>query len=430
MTEKQRLLSETIFGLMLSGKLDPKEMEPELLTAPYDNATRDIELGRVGLMAKYGFDAIIAADEAAKRVNGSAGKEWIDELRKASAEGQLATLLERTTKLLESGDEIDWLRVEDEIRQRQDTATIPMPWVLSDFLGHEWLWDGWIPASEVSILVGHPGVGKSSLALYFAGCVANGSPLPDGHTSQLHGKVLWVETEGRMMENFHRAKMWRMDVSNFLVPFKDSRRVMDFSSPEDFSILRSILKNEDIALCIVDSLGGAMAQENEGSAKVVVQRLATMAQETSTTMIVIHHLRKDQKSDKGSNITLAQVRGHSGIPQFSPAVLAVDSYGQEMDRLIYPIKMNFAPIGGSYTFRLSETGITWPDTPTQRQDRDRKREIGLWLSERIGNEKIPLPAIMDEGLALGHSYDRIKSVALNLGFRMIRDEEGEICWSK
>ena len=44
--------------------------------------------------------------------------------------------------------------------------------------GVEWLWRGYVPLGEVTILEGHPGTNKSSLTDDLAARLTKGSPMP------------------------------------------------------------------------------------------------------------------------------------------------------------------------------------------------------------------------------------------------------------
>src|ERR1022692_3875194 len=46
-----------------------------------------------------------------------------------------------------------------------------------------WLWQGWIPQGELTLLIGQPGCLKSTLTCTFAANVSRGLPWPDGITS-------------------------------------------------------------------------------------------------------------------------------------------------------------------------------------------------------------------------------------------------------
>ena len=60
-----------------------------------------------------------------------------------------------------------------------------------------WLWDEWIAANKIAMLVGAPGAGKSMWAIHIASAVTTGGRLPDGSTAPL-GDVVYVSTEDDM----------------------------------------------------------------------------------------------------------------------------------------------------------------------------------------------------------------------------------------
>jgi len=58
----------------------------------------------------------------------------------------------------------------------------------------EWIWEGYIPKGQPSLLTGDPGVGKTRLLVSLAVTHMTGGAWPDGQQAS-EGKVLWVDGE-------------------------------------------------------------------------------------------------------------------------------------------------------------------------------------------------------------------------------------------
>jgi KaiC/GvpD/RAD55 family RecA-like ATPase len=332
---------------------------------PYNAAISDVGIeNQAGLSIKYGAEAINASIQAAKTIdiqNGKAPEHYLQELARIHRDFRIVNVLQRTARKLEANEDIDLEDLKQEIDARLKSGEQKLwSWKdMDDDFKTEWLWAGWIPFAEMTLLVGQQGSGKSTLALYLADCVANNRPLPDGsHVAEQLG-VLWVETEGRQVENKRRTQHLSIDTERIYRPAENARRVMDITKVEDKALIRAHAMRPEIGLVVIDSLGGAMMNENEATAKKVLQDLARMAQETSTTFLVIHHLRKQDPKAKSRRVALDDVRGHGGITQFSPSVIAIDYDGLEGPRFLTHLKMNLAKAQSALTFSIGSMGIEW-----------------------------------------------------------------------
>ena len=56
---------------------------------------------------------------------------------------------------------------------------------------HEWLWNGWLARTELHLIAGTPGVGKTTLALRMAATVSSGADWPDGTRCEPGNVLIW-----------------------------------------------------------------------------------------------------------------------------------------------------------------------------------------------------------------------------------------------
>jgi energy-coupling factor transporter ATP-binding protein EcfA2 len=379
-------------------------------------------------MTVYGADAIHASVEAAKTTNGVLPEQYVGELRRVYKDFKVINVMHRNQRLIEKNEAIDVDEIKKVLDDRLDDAIEPVSWEeIKDEFNQEWLWSGWVPHGEVTFIVGHQGSGKSAFALYFADCVANGKPLPDGSVVGETKGVLWVETEGRQAENIRRARGWGVDPRNIYSPTQDLRRVIDLNDPADKALIRSHAMRDEVGLVVIDSLGGSLMNENESSAKVVLQQMGRMAQETNTTFLIIHHLRKPNNQAKGpQRIVLADVRGHSGITQFSPSVIAIDYEGHEMPRFLSPLKMNLVSPPASLSFTIGVMGLAWDENSDDQVKRAIVEELVAWLEDLLVAGPMTTAKIRENLDAAGYDIELLKRAQHYPPFQML-DYGGERC---
>jgi hypothetical protein len=415
MTElrQHRDITEKVMGMVLAGIIEPDDVAEEMLLYPHNAALIDRRAGATiaKLMTTYGTDAINAATEAAKQLNGVSPKQHLDELARIYKNFKIVNVAQRTIRQIEKDEEVDFTDLLNEIDRRLESGKLqPMSW--DDIKGEfdqEWLWAGWIPHGEATILVGDQGAGKSAFALYFADCVANGKPLPDGSVVGETRGVLWVETEGRAAENFRRADLWGLDKRNLYSPTIDLRRVLDLNTPEDMQVIRQHAMRPEVGLVVIDSLGGALMEENDASAKRILQRMSKMAQEADTSFLIIHHLRKRNPNAKGTQrITLQDVRGHTGITQFSPSVIAIDYEGNEMPRYLTPLKMNLVSPPSTIAFSIGVMGLIWDDKSEDKLQRAIIEEMVVWLEDLLASGPMLTGKVREAAEKAGYSLELLK----------------------
>ncbi len=399
---RHRDLSETVFGLVLGGRLEVQDIESKMLVYPYGRAIEDLpDANSAELSLKYGHEAIDAAMKAAERTNGIAPHHWVEQLIATFRDYKVVNLMGRVTKKIDQGESIDW---GSELKSLSDltepVSNEPMAWadIEGDF-EHNWLWNGWVPRNEMTLLVGWQEAGKSAVALSLVDAFVNGAPLPDGSYCPHPTNALWLETEGRHSENIYRSRQWEINAERIFSPTSNSRKVIDLTQPEDKAIIRAHAMRPEIGLIVIDSLGGSLMNENESSAKKILQEMAMVAQETQTTLIIVHHLRKPQGREKGTRPTLHMVRGHSGITQFAPSVIAIEYDPDLPYRILFSLKNNFIEKPPDITFSIGTYGPLFKEDTVSSVRRVVRDEFIEWVATLDGpiSSKDLLKQAQEEG---------------------------------
>jgi len=406
---RHRDLSETVFGLVLEEKIEAQDVDGQMLVYPYNRAIGDLpDADAAELSLKYGHEAIHAAMEAAKNTNGIPPNKWVEQLVITFRDYKVVNLMGRVTKKINQGEDVDWVSELGALEQlTEPVSTEPLSWAdLQGEFSHEWMWNGWIPRNEMTLLVGWQEAGKSAVALSLVDAFVNESPLPDGSFCPCPTNVLWIETEGRHSENVHRSREWEIRADKIFSPTGDSRKVIDLTQPDDKAIIRAHAMKPEIGLIVIDSLGGSLMDENAGEAKKILQETAKLAQETRTTMLLIHHLRKPQGKEKGTRPTLHMVRGHSGITQFAPSVIAIEHDPDLPYRTLFSLKNNFIEKPRDIEFTIGPLGPVFGANTASAVQKAIRDEFVDWL-ETI-DQPIQSKDLVRKAQAEGHEKETIK----------------------
>lgn len=264
--------------------------------------------------------------------------------------------------------------------------------VLSDI---RWLWRRWLTKEFVTVLAGHPGTGKSHLALAIGKITTEGAVWPLTNTHAEQAPVLYIDTEMRQKVTQERCRNMGIPGEKIFVPNLggDMLTQPNLSNPEHFRELANMVVEIKPGLIIVDSLGGAQSKENGSEdIKPTMLQLTKLVQDQNCACLVIHHLNKD-RGDENTAITLQRLRGSSAIAQFAIGVWLVERIG-DFNKL-WVEKLNAAKIPKPLRFSFIEEDVMvddemdsvvravefeeWHDEPRAT----RTDEIMRWVTELL-----------------------------------------------
>lgn len=307
-----------------------------------------------------------------------------------------------------------------------------------------WLWPGRIARGKVSMLAGHPGLGKSQACISLAAIVTTGGLWPVDRTRCERGSVLIFSAEDDPEDTIRpRLEAAGADLSRCHILEAVEVREPDgtvtrrgFSLSTDLSRLAAKLAElRDVALVVIDPVTAYLGETDSHKAadvRAVLAPLAEVAAAHGAAIIVVSHLRKS-----GAGEALMQVTGSGAFGAAARAVYIVaKDQADPARRLMLPAKNNLGDDQTGYAFRIEPlrlpTGIEtsrviWEAervTVTadealapahDTEERDAVTEAAEFLRGLLADGPMPAKRVYAEGREAGHSERAIRRAQRLLG---------------
>jgi hypothetical protein len=312
-----------------------------------------------------------------------------------------------------------------------------------------WLWRKRIARGKVTMLAGHPGLGKSQIALDFAATVTTAGTWPDDACAE-RGSVIILSAEDDPADTIRpRLEAAGADLKRCHIieaaqdaegGNKPKRRT--FSLVKDIPRLDAELRRiGDVALIIIDPISAYLDQvdsHHNAEVRAVLAPLAELAGRRSIAIVAISHLRKSLAGDAVLQVT--------GSLAFAAAARAVYIIARDPDdpahRLFLPAKNNLGDDRTGHAYRvepvslpngISTCRIAWkPEPITMTADealapRDRGTANGgrgrapkhnaakQWLAGVLAAGPVPVATLRADAEGAGYSWSTIRRAQDALG---------------
>ena len=221
-----------------------------------------------------------------------------------------------------------------------------------------WLWPGRIARGKLTVIAGHPGIGKSQLALTLAAIVSVGGTWPVDGTLAPQGESIVLSAEDDAADTIRprleaaHAELRAIHLLEMARTVGQPSEQKSFSLVEDIALLDRILtEHPQVALVIVDPLSaylGPTDSHRNADVRAVLAPLAEVAAKRRVAVVAISHLNKSADAH-----ALLRVTGSLAFVAAARAVFLVAEDNHDPERkLLLPLKNNISGLRTGYAFGL------------------------------------------------------------------------------
>lgn len=225
----------------------------------------------------------------------------------------------------------------------------------------EWLWPNRIPLGKMTLLVGHPGVGKSFLSLYMAAQVSSGRAWVDTFGGEKPGSVIVLTAEDDPGDTVSvRLIASKADMAKVYeiqgIRTEGGMRGL-YNLTKDMPVLiRAIQEIGDVRLVVIDPISAYMEGKNENKNAEVREYLNPLIQIASIgnlAIVGITHMNKNADLTPGQ-----RVLGSTGFLAAARAawLVQLDKNNSER-RLFVPLKGNLSENPNGLAYRLMSRSV-------------------------------------------------------------------------
>lgn len=309
-----------------------------------------------------------------------------------------------------------------------------------------WLWRGWVPLGHLTVLLGDPKLGKSTLAFQLAADVSRGHA--EGDLSA-PADALIVTFEDHIAQTVK---------PRILAAGGDSTRIHELAAPAletplvlpgDVDEIVSLAESLSARLIIIDPLSAALGSEIDSHKDASVRRalapLAAAAERHDLAIVVIAHNNKSGGTDM-----VQRAGGSIGITAAARSILLFARDPNEPDPESSPNRVlqqrgNLAPASEALTFRIEGDNVrdggelieTSKLIPTgsvnlspadllamsDRDEHDERLDAADWLIDRLSpaGSRHRSADVKREATKAGHSERTLKRAFRSLDGESVRE---------
>ncbi len=289
----------------------------------------------------------------------------------------------------------------------------------------------YLPLGKISLLIGDPGIGKSTIAMNIAAALSTGMPLFDADKSRepIQGKSIYLSAEDNVADTLKpRLLAAGADCTQIAVITNIGSDIS-----EDGYLLEDALEKTQARLVVLDPLQGFIGRDADMCRAADMRRLmgglAVMAEKHRCAVLAIGHMNKATGAK-----SLYRGLGSIDIAASARSVILIErSENNPKIRVLSHIKSSLAPEGSALAFRIeANSAINFMgeyDGDTSGGDYegldDGKRELATnVILGLLSGGPISSLSVQQACAEAGISERTVKRAKKDLGIRSVRRPDG------
>ena len=310
-----------------------------------------------------------------------------------------------------------------------------------------WLWPGRIAKGKISLIAGHPGLGKSQVTISIAATVSTGGLWPVDHVPAKAGHVIFLSAEDDVADTLKPrliasgADTERIEV---IQSVRDRNRPRMFSFTADLDKLQQ-LKADLLIIDPITAYLGDVDSHNNADIRSVLAPLAELASRQKMAVLCVSHLNKSQNVE-----AVCRVSGSMAFVAAARAAYVVSPDKEDKSRRLFlPLKNNIGQDNSGLAFRIEprileeriETSvIEWEADPvesslddhfaqTSSEKRTALDDAKDFLEAVLANGPIPFKELEQEAQEQGYALTTVRRAKSELGIKPEkRGQKGPWVW--
>lgn len=285
-----------------------------------------------------------------------------------------------------------------------------------------WLWEPRIPLGKLTVFVGMPDVGKSTVAIDVVARCTTGRAWPGTETTREPQEVLMLVSEDDLTDTVvprlmaaqaDRSKVYFATQTKIIDKKSGNQKMRRIALDQDLKALEIMLaEHPEIKLVIIDPLGsylGKLKKNAEEDIRWVLTELKEMAERTKVAVISIDHFNKN--SDQSAIHRLSGAGALAAVPRAMWGFVKDKDDPEKLTRHMLNAKLNvvseankaglkYRSVGVEFSIKNTLSSlpvISWLgasegdlDEILQQQSDPDKSKVGKcaqWLRERLESNK-------------------------------------------
>ena len=228
-----------------------------------------------------------------------------------------------------------------------------------------WAWKDRIPLGGLTLLVGDPGLGKTTAGCERAARVTRGDLDGDLHGQPADVLIATAEDAHSVLRARLEAAGADLDRVHFVTVQRDGIDV-GLTLPKDVAELERRAIEVEVSMVLVDPIAGHLADvdsHRDASLRRALAPLARMAEKTDAAVVGVAHLNKSDAADLLRRVggSVAMVAAARSVLLFTGDPGSVDDAAPE--RLLSHGKSNYGPLAPMLRLRMEGREVETPDGP-------------------------------------------------------------------